>query len=283
MDILSHVRKTVVSCFVVLAIQGCGGGENAAVNTAGLPGVEKSGITIALTPAAHNAAKEVSLQTLPSPTNIRFLVSNSTTGFSAVQDVTVPMTTSLTIPVPVAIGYTLEVLSYAKMTGTNSANGYNNLLKYNIVDDIAVAANANTSVNITLQPIAVSITPPSTVEAGGALHVSVDIPSPLHQFNYLQVSTTPFTNTTFYAYFWPSPATPYSGSGTYNINAPTSTTAGDLYFQGVYFINPKFIASTDTTSVYQWLFIYPNANNGDSQMSTPLTIPTGGITLGVNY
>jgi len=287
MNYLSCVRMLLLGSVVLFGVQGCGDGNIAVVSQdvdIDAPMAKDAGaITIALKPNTQDlTAKAVALLTLPTPTNIRLLVSHATTGFSAVQDVTVPMTSSVTIPVPVANGYTLEIISYAKTAGTNSFDGYNNLLKYNIANDINVTANTNTSVDMTLLPLSVSIGTPNTVEAGGALHITGNIPSPLQNFNYLQISTSPFTNRSFNSYFWPS-TTPYSGSPIYDINAPTASSPGTLYFQGIYFMNSRFLTSSDTYSIYRWLFIYPNHANGDAQVSTPFTIPTGGITLGVNY
>lgn len=135
MRLLFFIGQLALACLILTTVQGCGGGgggSEANSSSAGAMG----GITVSLTPSTQALAKQLSQSTLPAPTNIRFLVTNSTTGFSAIQDVTVPITTSVTIPVPVANGYTIEALSYVAST---SSYGYNNLLKYDQAGGVAVS------------------------------------------------------------------------------------------------------------------------------------------------
>lgn len=266
----------MLSCVLMLAACGGGGGGSAANTTNPQVGAQGS-ITISLTPATKSSAKQLALSTLPVPTNIRFLVRNATTGFSVLQDVAVLTTTTATIAVPVATGYTVEVISYV------SGYQFNSLLKYNIASGIDVSANANTSVNVVLQPITPTISIPSTVVVGGPLTVTTNFPSPLMASYALQVSTSPFTGVA------PDDNIPYtisdiSSSNTHDMNAPSEASAGNLYFRGIYQINYPFVSSSDTwANTNRWILIYPNAYNGDAPVSMPYTIPTGGISLGVTY
>lgn len=273
----------MLTCVLLLAACGGGGGSGGGNQSQVVPintkvSKELGAITISLQQnPIGSSAKMVGLQTLPTPTNIRFLITNAATGFLATQDVEVLNTTSVTIPVPVASGYTVEAVSY--LLGSR----FNNLLKYNMTNNIDVSPNANTSVNITLQPIVISsITTPSSIVAGDAFAVSFNIPS-LFESSIVQFSTSQFTALPLpIGTNWPyTGILKYSSDGYFNFNAPTATVPGTLYFQCLATINSKFKTTTDGNG--SWIFIYPNINNGDEQISIPLTIPNGGISLGVVY
>jgi hypothetical protein len=279
MDMRSLTINTVFALVVasLFLLAGCGS-EATKVGFINDPVAEKSGeITISLQQSTGNTpAQTLSMQ---SPTNIRFLISNSTIGFSVLKDVTVPMTTSVSITVPVAIGYTVEAVSYCDV------GEYNLILKHNALVGVDVSANTSTAINMTLQSISVSIIPPVTAMAGNKFSVSTNIPSPLyHSISYLNSYTIPYiipiassniTDTSGY--------TPMTNSNVYDLTVPTETSPGIMYFLGMFYIDPKFVSSSDKHAWQQWVYFYPNRNNGDSYITMPFTVPTGSIDLDVFY
>jgi len=279
MSFLVFVRILTFSSLIAVAIQGCGDGSGSAVTSVStavsntVPVAKETGaITFSLKRNPTDlVAKTVGSSTLPTPTNIRVIVSNTDTGFKAIQDVAVSSITSVTIPVPVGTGYTVDAISYVLGNGKQ-------ILKYNNASGISVSTNVNTPVNIILQPISVSITPPNTVVAGNSFNLSFTKPSELFGFNCLNWGDSLITT----ASIQPTGANMVYGNQV-SLNAPTETASGNLYFQMVFFINSNFLNSNELGDMYNWYFYYPNPTYGDTPVSMPYTLPGGGISLGITY
>lgn len=277
------MRRSVVNVMMgvfvaaVLGLSGCGGGSAGNAGTQGEPNnvpvsKELGSISISLAQSPTNStAKTVALSTLPTPTHIRIVIRNSATGFKAVKDVAVPMTTAVSIPVPVATGYTVDGLSYIK------ESYYKRLLKHSQVSGIDVGKDVDTPANLTLLPIPVTITPPSTVVAGAPFTIAITRSPVLKSFSYLQMSNTPITTVL--------PQSSNYSSGNFTVNSQTATVAGNIYFQVQFFIDDAFVDTTEGSagSFPTWTFHYPNPTYGDDPISMPFTVPTGGISLGVVY
>ena len=213
----------------------------------------------------------------PAATDIRFIVSNATTGFNSIQDIVIAGTTSVNIPVPAASGYTLDAIS--------SASGFNYthyILKFAEVTGITIVANTNTQVAMVLQPPAGSITVPSTVSEGDPFSITFTAPRPLQMFGYMNTSTAPFEGITV-GYNNP----PSFNTGSLSLNALTprdasgNPIAGKMYFQAVYYINPTF--TTGGNEWQQWAWVYPDPFRGDAPVTCNLTVPTGGLGVDVTY
>lgn len=258
---------------LVLALAGCGGGGSDVTATSGnstiATATDKGNIVISLTPGeAATAGVDAVKTALPTPTHVRVVVRNPTTNFKAIQDVATAGASSVVIPVPVGTGYLIDGLSYV------TDGSYKRMLKHAQAADISVSKDANTPVSITLQPITVSITPSNGIVAGDAYTVAVTRALPLKDFAYLVVSTATYVtraNTLNQA---------TSGSN-FSLNAPAAATAGNLYFQGVFYINDDLTNSS--TEWLEWRFNYPDPVYGDPQISAPFTLPEGGISVGITY
>lgn len=258
---------------LVLALAGCGGGGGDVAATPGnstiVTAADKGNIVISLTPGeATTAGVDAVKSALPAPTHVRVVVRNPTTNFKAIQDVATAGASSVVIPVPVGTGYLIDGLSY--VTDGSSKR----MLKHAQAADISVSKDANTPVSITLQPITVTITPSNGIVAGDAYTVTVTRAFPLKSFSYLAVGTSAYaarTDITNLAY----------SSGNFSLNAPTAATAGNLYFQGVFYIDD---ALTSTANEWPaWKLHYPDPVYGDPQIFAPFTLPEGGISVGITY
>ncbi len=214
---------------------------------------------------------------LPPATNIRFIVSNASTGFNSIQDIAIAGTATVNIPVPAANGYVLAAIS--------SVEGFNYvhyMLKFAEVTGINIIANTNTPVTMVLQPLSASITTPATVSEGDPFSISLTAPRPMQFFGYMNTSTTPFLGITV-GYNNP----PTFSSGTLTLNALTprdangTAIAGTMYFQAVYYINPAF--TTGGNEWQQWAYVYPDPGRGDAPVTCHLTVPTGGLGVDVTY
>ena len=213
----------------------------------------------------------------PAATDIRFIVSNATTGFNSIQDIVIAGTTSVNIPVPAASGYTLDAIS--------SASGFNYthyILKFAEATGITIVANTNTQVAMVLQPPAGSITVPTSVSDGDPFSITFTAPRPLQLFGYMNTSTTPFEGVTV---GYNNPPTFNTGSLSLNALTPRDASgnpiAGKMYFQAVYYINPAF--TTGGNEWQQWAWVYPDPFRGDAPVSCNLTVPTGGLGVDVTY
>lgn len=258
---------------------GCSGGGGAKVD-APAP-VALGGITIALHAAEgsihESLVVEQTVANTPPATDIRFVVSNTTTGFSSIQDVVIAGATSVNIPVPAANGYTLSAIS--------SAAGFNYthyILKFGEVTGINIVANANTNVSLVLQPPSAKLTVPVTAGGGDSIKVTLTLPKPLQFLGYMNTSTTPFLGVTV-AYNNP----PMFNSGEMTMNALTARNAqgtaieGEMYFQAIYYLAPAYCTGGDEWK--QWAWISPDPYKGDANVSTHLKIPTGGLGIDVTY
>jgi hypothetical protein len=290
------MTRTRALAVLAVFLAACGGGAS----SDGQPGSpveppagQQGAITITLRPASSGApslsglfddaaAPLVGAQSLPNPTDIRFVVTNPTTNFKTIQDVTIAGTQTVNIPVPAATGYVLDVVSWASCSALGFAcYQAHYILKSGELTGIDVVANAQTSVSLTLQPPVATITPPVTTSEGDPATITVASPAFARNFWYMHNATSAFSGVAA-----SNGNTPYSSGSSIVINAPTprdgsgNPIPGLWYFQAQFFIADKFTTGSDWTS---WVYFYPNPSVGDASVTCALTVPTGGIDIGVIY
>ena len=274
---MNHQALCSVAFLALLLACSGGAGTKASVDAPAALG----SIVLTLHPAepSSQAAQGVATPSYnpPPATDIRFIVSNASTGFNSIQDIVIAGTASVNIPVPAANGYTLDAISSA--AGFNYAHY---ILKFAEVTGINIVANTNTQVAMVLQPLSASITTPSTVSEGDPFSITFTAPRPLQLFGYMNTATAPFDGITV-GYNNP----PTFNSGTLSLNALTprdasgNPIAGKMYFQAVYYINPAF--TTGGNEWQQWAWVYPDPGRGDAPVTCNLTVPTGGLGVDVTY
>ncbi|WP_158679831.1 hypothetical protein [Deinococcus sp. NW-56] len=228
-------------------------------------------ITFTLKPAA--APQGLSGQALPTPTNVRVLVSNPTTGFKVIKDVAVG-TGSATVEarVPARDGYKVEAFSYLIKSQYDKR-----VLKDGLAGNITVAAGQTTQINMTLQPIVMSIKIPTTVTAGEKFTATYDQPRSLHPQVYFRLSAKPFIK---------DEVVDMSLSGgsyksSFEMNAPASETNATMYIQAMRWIDERFVQPGE--SYTNFLYYAPSVDNGDAPVTATLTVPEGGIGIGIGY
>ena len=125
-------------------------------------------ITFTLKPAP--VAQGLNGQALPTPTNVRVLVSNPTTGFKVIKDVAIgTSSTTVEARVPAREGYVVEALSYLAKSQYESE-----YLKLSSVNNINVTVGQTSTVNLTLQPLQITLGLPAEVIAGDKFKVSLN-------------------------------------------------------------------------------------------------------------
>ncbi len=274
---MNHSSLLTGACLSLLMACSGGAGSKASVDAPAALG------SIVLTLHSAEASAQVSPggaipgYNPPPATDIRFIVSNASTGFNSIQDIVIAGTSSVNIPVPAASGYTLDAIS--------SASGFNYthyILKFAEVTGINIVANTNTQVAMVLQSPTGSITTPTTVSEGDPFSISFTAPRPLQMFGYMNTSTTPFEGITV---GYNNPPTFNTGSLSLNALTPRDASgnpiAGKMYFQAVYYINPAF--TTGGNEWQQWAWVYPDPFRGDAPVTCNLTVPTGGLGVDVTY
>jgi hypothetical protein len=272
-----HAFLTYAALSLVIGCSGAGSKTEATP----IPPHADGGITIALHAAEgsihESLVVEQTVANTPPATDIRFVVSNATSGFHTVQDVVIAGTTSVNIPVPAANGYVLTAIS--------SASGFtftHYILKVGEVTGINIVANANTAVSMVLQPLVASITVPLTAGGGDPINVSLTAPKGVGFNGFMNTSTAPFLGNNV-GYNNP----PMFSSGSMSMNALTARNAqgvaieGEMYFQAIYYLSPAYSTGGDEWS--KWGFVYPDPFKGDANVSTHLKIPTGGLGVDVTY
>jgi len=209
--------------------------------------------------------------------------------FRKIIDVGLPPPGPVSIAVPAADGYTVEVLSSASGGIDSIGNPIRIMLKYGKISGLSVIAGASTPATITANPIAsgLKITPPDNVIAGSKYFVPVTIDNvPLSKSFYFQQFVDNSLNSPPSGIFVDNKSTLFF---TPAFTAQSLTTAPgqgfwDLYFQGLFFIDGSWQSDTDKFNFWkQWIFYYPNPNAGyaDPLLKTKL-YPLGTVTIIVN-
>jgi len=269
----------VISSLIIAPLIGCGGSGS----TSPAAGPASTGnIQISMHPGSPSLADTLEAQpqtqtgTLPEPTTIRFVVTNPGTGFSSLEDIPVANTQTVDIPVPEANGYVLDVIS----SKADPASQEYLMLKSAEATGINVAANTTTSVTMVLAPLSATITPPATASEGDSIQIACTTPACCESQLILFTSTAPFPG-----YTQTEAATGWFGTGTSSLTALTAydgggnAVPGNMYFQGFFYLKPALA----TESGPMWIYVYPNPSYGDAQVGCPLTVPSGGISVGVTY
>jgi hypothetical protein len=209
-------------------------------------------------------------------TNVRVRVSNSATGFNAVKDVAVSGSTTSTInvAVPAVDGYTVEAISYQK------ANSQ--FLKYGQSTAVNVAAEATTTVNLTLQCPAIQIKLPASVVGGSLFQLDVSgVPASLAAigFFYTQVTDHLLTNNMQIA----SSGAIYGTNGSFQLNAPTTSVDGTMYLYTVFVAEVTKNWSISGDSLTYLYYNSPNIEFNEVPVSSTLIAPRGNIGVGIGY
>ena len=306
-----------------LFVLGCGGGEQATTSgggtTGGEPALPAGYGLIKLTihqgntgapvvgpralapsgplPAADNvriAARLVRTQTVPEtdpdtgvPTGN--LITFTSEVYRKIVDVSLPVPppSTVSIAVPAAPGYVVEVVS-SKLAAVGSDNVHI-LLKYGKSDPVDVTAGVESTATITATPIAdgLTITLPDNVIAGDRYTFPVAIDNvPLRGSFFMNQSVDNVNNST--------PPTTFvsdNSSRSASFTAQTLTTLPpggadhwDLYIQGLFYMDPTWQSSTESGNWYKkFVFYYPNRVAGwtDPYLTTPL-YPLGTVNITVN-
>ena len=202
----------------------------------------------------------------PIPTMARVAVTNpSVNGISYKQivDLSIPGSTQLTIPI--ASGYTFELVTYTSGTP-------NMIEEYAITQNVQIQAGNNT-VTLTLSPIAVGLTVPASLNTNQTYTVLATFPTPtaLQPTWRLSVQTTNYTGPLHMAGTGAS-------SPLLTLTAPVNNNQpATLYFQAEFFLKSSLLNTGE--SYLNWSFVYPNPAWGDPAISTPLLVPSGTVTI----
>jgi hypothetical protein len=192
----------------------------------------------------------------------------STTTYKQIVDIAVPGTGTITLPP--ADGYTVDVLSY--LAGTR-----NLLLKSAQTPGVNIVSGVTTSLDITLLPIDTTITPPGAdIASRSSYQVTINnnvFPLRSDKKN-LKVSDAAITTILAYA----------SGEDdSFLRTAPSlsvTDTNHDLFFQGLFFVDPALLNSDDVWS--NWIYCYPNPtfSTPDPDVKVHVT-PPGQISINI--
>jgi hypothetical protein len=189
--------------------------------------------------------------------------------YRKILNVSLPVSSPVSIAVPAADGYTVEVLS-SRMGMDSGGNPAHILLKYGKVSGVNVAAGGSTSQSITAAPIAdgLTITLPDNVIAGNRYDIPVAIDNvPLRYSFYFQQYVDNVSNSAPSGSFVNTTSPLFSVTPAFTAQSLTSSPSGqifwDLYFQGIFFIDEAWKSDTDSVNWWkQWIFYYPNRNPG---------------------
>jgi hypothetical protein len=255
-------------------------------------------------PAADNvriAARLVTTQTVPilddngNPTGETAVVTAEF--YRKIVDVSLPATAGVSIAVPAADGYVVEVLS--SVSGTDgSGNPVHVMLKYGkTTTPLNVTPGVDTTAAIVATPITDGLTfalPILTdgvtpgVVAGSKYSVPVTITGvPLRGSFYLQQFVDNSANSAPTGLFVneSSPKNATFTAQSLTTRPPSAADHWDLYFQGLFFIDPTWQSDAErsNTNWYKkFVLYYPNRNTGwvDPYLTTPL-YPLGTVNITV--
>jgi len=201
-------------------------------------------------------------------------------------DIPLPTTAPVSIAVPAANGYTVEVLS--SVDGTDSGgNPVHIMLKHGKVEGLNVAAGGTTNATIVANQIIAGLTfgLPDNVIGGNKYSVPVTRTNiPLRGNYYIQQFVDNSANSVPTGIFVDATS---SITGLFTAQSLTSLPPGgagfwNLYFQGLFFIDESWKSETDISFNWwkQWILYYPNPNYGDAPVSIPL-YPLGTVAIDV--
>lgn len=271
--------KNVMILFSMLLLAACGssGGPGfiAAPTSSGSTGTGslevrlEQGNTVMSSLVAPSASGLAAAVVAPTPTFVRVVVRNpglSINGktFQAIADSALPA--DINFALPVATGYIVDAITYVK------SGSINRMIQHGQATGVNIALDTITPVTLTMAPITVSITLPASVEQSSLFDVvsTFPTPTPLNPRWLLTIKTAPITTQL------------HMGGGSITdvhtgIKAPASFVSGTLYAQGEFFINSNLVDPTKGESYLSWTFNFPNPTWGDPQLSTPLTVASGGV------
>lgn len=268
-------KITALTALTSILLSSCGG--PAAPTPAPAPSTPDTNatgtITFTLRPAA--AAQGMQGQALPTPTNIRVLISHAN-GFKFLKDIPVTQTTTtVEAKVPVNTGYKLEAFSYV-----SKSNYFKSILKEGVVSGINVTAGQVTPVNLILEPITMSLSLPAEVVSGDPFTLNITRDNTvLGPFTSVRVAATPaasdeevYTKSTHISAVGPTSAI---------LNAPTVDVAGTMYVNSVTFVDARFVNSTENYVSFK--YFTPSVDFGDAPKTAVLKLPEGGIGIGITY
>ena len=301
----------------LLAMLGCAGGGGSSATDSPTPPTTGS-LVISLAGTGNKMAADVqgnskadSLSDLT--TNVRFLVTNANNpSFAKLADASVSEG-EVAISLPVADGYVLEAVSYIAWGYNANQNCFNTILKYSKATGIDVTSTP-TSVTLTLAAITSPMTVPDTFVYGNPITITAAPSSGAlgiaNNHVYLMSSQEAFPGSPASPYLFNSANVitgnnnPYNSQTNGDANGPnnqftpswtftpttnpasTPVTPGSFYYQVIYNMDPRFTMPSDNGG-QNWgnnfLFIYPNPNLGDAQVSVPYTLPSGSLEVIVTY
>lgn len=228
-------------------------------------------ITFTLKPATPE--KGLNGQALPTPSNVRVLITNADTGFKLIKDVAVGTGTStVQARVPARGGYKLEAFSYLTKTASDKR-----ILKEGTTNNINVVQGQTTNVNLTLQALNMQLSAPANVVSGEQFKVNlINRPSSIQGEVQLRLGKTPFSQDSSFV------GSAYIISGNeMTTNAPTSDTSGSLYLQTRSYIDARFLQEGDFVNIF--VYYTPSVDFGETPKTTNLTLPAGDISVGITY
>jgi hypothetical protein len=262
-------KRWILIAMLLLSACGGGGGGNGAVssNDGGGGTSPVASVDIIVTRTAHEPAMTASMAA-PAPTSARISITNPNVNglsYKQIQDISIPGSTQLTIPI--ASGYTFELLTYVPGT-------VNYIEEYAVTPGVSIVSGNNT-VTLNLNQITVGLNIPASLTTGQSYTVLATYlspgPSPLQSGWYLKAQTSDYSQ-------------PLHMSGVIcstsqiTLVAPVNNNLpGTMYFQGEFFIKSSMLNATETYT--KWAFVYPNPSWGDSSVSAPLLVPSGTVTI----
>jgi len=230
-------------------------------------------ITFTLKPATPE--KGLNGQALPTPTNVRVLVTNADTGFKLIKDVAVGAGAStVQARVPARGGYKLEAFSYLTKSVYDKR-----ILKDGSIVNINVVQGQTTNVNLSLQALSMQLSAPASVVSGEQFKVAITN-KPALIFNdivYLRLSKTAFVQDSDFNIS----TAPYTVGNEITVNALSSDSSGTLYIQTRSFLAERFVESGE--SYVSFNYYSPSVDFGDALKTTDMVLPAGDISVGITY
>ncbi len=265
----------LIGMLVMLLLSACGGGggNNAGGSGsgdgsgAGTPPTANVELIVNRSTSAQGSAMKAMSAPLP-PTMARISITNpSVNGISykQIQDISIPGSADLAVPI--ASGYTFELVTYVTGSATNIVE------EYAVTPNVDIVAGTNT-VTLTLNPIGMTYTLPASLTTGQSYSFAAAgtlDPSPFQAMWMLKTQMTNFTK-------------PLHLSGVsyttvqIDLVAPLNNNqSGTIYYQGEFFLKASMLKAGESYS--KWSFVYPNPLWGDPTVSAILSAPSGTVTI----
>ena len=263
--------KTGLLLVAMLLLTACGGSGDGVSSSGDVTGggdAAQANVTVVVNRAAANIVAKTVALAVPQPTMARIVVTHpriNGLSYKQIQDITLPGSATLTLPV--AAGYTFELVTYV-VDGK-----INRLIEYASTQDVQILQSpAVNTVTLTLDYITMGLTVPVSLPVGQTYAVVANFPTPnpLHSIWALSTQTTNFTlplhlhaSTTSYHSDMLPPK---------NNNMPAT-----VYFQAEFFLKPTMLNTNELFS--NWSFVYPNPLWHSDTVSAPLLVPSGQVTI----